>query len=55
MGQLAQVYGITPRRELPMDLSGMFVVKTVIGPAYFGGSWGNAGRFGWYFGIGRLF
>jgi NTE family protein len=39
----------------PNDISGGFVVKTLLGPIYGGGSIGDSGHRKWFIGIGRLF
>lgn len=39
----------------PNDISGGFVVKTLLGPIYGGGSIGDSGHRKWFIGIGRVF
>jgi NTE family protein len=39
----------------PNDISGGFVVKTLLGPVYGGGSIGDSGHRKWFIGIGRIF
>ncbi len=55
--ELGKVYGPllpnTPKN--PQDGSVMFVMKTLIGPAFVGGSVGEGGRAKWYFGLGKVF
>lgn len=41
--------------SLPNDVTGMVVIKTLVGPLYGGGSVGDGGHYKWYFGIGRIF
>jgi NTE family protein len=54
-GQYGDMFTGLQVPEQPMDLSGVLVARTVLGPVFFGGSWGNAGRQRWYFGVGRIF
>jgi NTE family protein len=54
--EIGKVWGApsgTP--TLPNDISGGFVVKTLIGPVYGGGSVGDSDRRKWFIGIGRVF
>jgi NTE family protein len=41
--------------SLPNDITGMVLIKTLIGPVYGGGSAGGSGHYKWYFGVGRIF
>jgi NTE family protein len=41
--------------SLPNDISGGFVVKTLLGPVYGGGSVGDTDHRKWFIGIGRVF
>ncbi len=41
--------------SLPNDVSGVLIVKTLIGPIYGGGSIGDSGHRKWFFGVGRIF
>ena len=41
--------------NLPFDVSGAAVIKTLIGPIYGGISIGDSGHYAWFFGLGRIF
>jgi NTE family protein len=41
--------------SLPNDVTGIMIVKSLIGPLYGGVSGGDSGHFKWYFGLGRVF
>jgi NTE family protein len=47
--------GASGTPTLPNDISGGFVVKTLLGPIYGGGSIGDSGHRKWFIGIGRVF
>jgi NTE family protein len=47
--------GVPGTPNLPFDVSGAAVVKTLIGPIYGGVSVGDSGHYAWFFGLGRIF
>ncbi|MBK5294330.1 MAG: patatin-like phospholipase family protein [Acidobacteriia bacterium] len=53
--EAGKMFGYQALPKLPNSASGAILLNTAIGPAFFGGSWGDRGRRNWYFGIGRLF
>ncbi len=53
--QLGKMYGHPELPKHPMDASGGLVVKTLLGPIFLGGSWGDAGHRKLYFGLGAIF
>jgi len=53
--QAGKMYGDTDLPRHPMDLSAGLGAKTVLGPVFLGGSWGDAGHRKFYFGVGALF
>jgi len=53
--QAGKMYGSYLPTENPVDGSAMLIVKSMLGPLFFGGSWGNRGHRKLYFGLGKLF
>jgi len=54
--EIGKVWNSTPGApSLPNDISGALVIKTLIGPIYFGGSVGDSDHRKWFFGLGRVF
>lgn len=53
--QAGRMGGAQFHRGVPMSLSSVLVAKTLLGPIYLGGSWGDRGHRRWYFGLGRVF
>lgn len=53
--QAGRMYGAQFHRGVPMSLSTVLIAKTLLGPVYLGGSWGDRGHRRWYFGLGRVF
>ena len=54
--EIGKVWGGAPGTpNLPFDVAGAVVVKTLIGPVYGGVSGGDSGHYAWFFGLGRIF
>jgi NTE family protein len=54
--EIGKVWGGAPGTpNLPNDISGAVVVKTLLGPFYGGGSIGDSDHRKWFFGLGRVF
>ena len=53
--QLGKMYGHPDLPKYPMDLSGGLIAKTLLGPIFVGGSWGDSGHRKLYFGLGAVF
>jgi NTE family protein len=47
--------GATGTPNLPFDVSGAAIMKTLIGPIFGGVSVGDSGHYAWFFGLGRIF
>jgi len=53
--QLGKMYGNQDLPEHPMDVSGGIIAKTLLGPIFVGGSWGDGDHRKLYFGLGKIF
>jgi NTE family protein len=54
--EIGKVWNAQPGTpNLPFDVSGAAIVKTLIGPIYGGFSIGDSGHYAWFFGLGRIF
>ena len=53
--QLGKMYGLPDFPRYPMDVSGGLIVRTILGPIFLGGSWGDSGHRKLYFGLGAIF
>jgi len=54
--EIGKVWGGAPGTpNLPNDVSGAIVLKTLIGPIFGGASVGDSGHHKWFFGLGRIF
>jgi len=54
--EIGKVWGGAPGTpNLPFDVAGAAVAKTLIGPIYGGVSGGDSGHYAWFFGLGRIF
>jgi NTE family protein len=53
--QLGKMYGKQDLPEHPMDVSGGIIAKTLLGPIFVGGSWGDGNHRKIYFGLGKIF
>jgi NTE family protein len=54
--EIGKVWDAAPGTpNLPNDIAGGVILKTLIGPIYGGGSVGDSGHRAWFFGLGRIF
>ncbi len=54
--EIGKVWGAAPGTPtLPNDVSGILIVKSLIGPIFGGASIGDSGHKKWFFGLGRIF
>jgi NTE family protein len=53
--EVAKMYGVRDSSALPMDANAGVLVRTLLGPLFVGGSFGDAGHRKWYFRMGRFF
>jgi NTE family protein len=54
--EIGKVWGGAPGTpNLPFDVSGAVIAKTLIGPIYGGVSGGGSGHYAWFLGLGRIF
>jgi NTE family protein len=54
--EIGKVWNAAPATpNLPNDISGALIMKTLIGPIYGGGSIGDSDHRKWFFGVGRIF
>jgi len=53
--EVAKAYGAPGASRLPMDGAAGFIMETLVGPLFIGGSYGDSGHHKVYFALGRLF